>query len=362
MSFSRRLRTRMFVSYLAVLGVGAAVMFGVGYLLTSSLFEGRLGRMGRGFGREASTQLHEALTDSLQIAFVVGLVAAVVVAGAVAAAFARRIVRPIEDVRVAADRMARGDYRQSISIPSEEELAALAGDINTLGAALDDTERRRTRLIGEIAHELRTPLTTIQAYMEGLIDEVIDPSPATFAVVAEEAVRLQRLSDDLTLLSQAEERSIPLTVETTDLDEVVTRAAERLRPQFDDRGVDLTVVGGPPVPVELDVDRMVQVLTNLLGNALTHTPAGGRVTIEWGTADGQVWLDVTDTGRGIDPSQLDHIFERFYRIPNPDHPAGRGIGLTIARSLARAHGGDLHASSDGPGTGATFRVTLPIAG
>jgi signal transduction histidine kinase len=364
MKIRRRLHPRLFGSYLGVITVGALTMLIFAALLTPSLFQQRLGRMGRGpggYGNASSTQLHKALTDSLDIALVAGVVAAVIAAGAVAALLGRRILRPVDDVRAATHRMASGDYDQQVPEPAEEELAELARDVNALGASLAETERRRTRLIGEVAHELRSPLTTIRASMEGLIDGVIAPTGESFAAIADEAARLQRLTDDLTLLSQAEEHAIPLRLEAGDLAELASRAAERLRPQFDPKGVALRIEPSPPLPVRVDPDRIAQVFTNLLGNALTHTPPAGTVTIRGGIERPSAWIEVSDTGPGVPAGEVDRIFDRFYRIPNPDHPAGRGIGLTIARGIARAHGGDVTVASHGLGTGATFRVTVPLS-
>lgn len=362
MTVWRRLRTRLFASHLLTITIGAVAMVAVGSVVTRSLFQRRLGQMGRGSAAGAGAgQLHAALADSLNVAMAAGLVSAVLAAGAVAYLLGRRLLRPIEEVRAATHRMVRGEYNQEIPLPADEELRALAHDVNTLGAALADTERRRTRLIGEVAHELRSPLTTIGAYMEGLIDGVFEPSEEIFAAVADEAARLRRLSDDLTLMSQAEEHAMPLHPEAADLAELAAEAARRLEPQFDHRHVGLDVAAASSLPVEVDVDRVGQIFTNLLGNALTYTADGGVVGITSHTEGTQAIVDVTDTGRGIDPSELDHVFERFYRIPDPDRPAGRGIGLTIARSIARAHGGDITAHSEGPGTGSRFRVTIPLA-
>jgi signal transduction histidine kinase len=364
MKIWRRLHTRLFGSYLVVIAVGALTILVLAALLTPSLFQQRLGRMGRGpggYGSGTSTQLHKALTDSLDIALVAGVGAALIAAGAVAALLGRRFLRPIDAVRAATHRMATGDYDQQVPEPAEEELAGLARDVNALGMALAETERRRARLIGEVAHELRSPLTTIRASMEGLIDGVLAPSEESFVAIADEAARLQRLADDLNLLSQAEEHAIPLRLEASDLAELASRAAERLRPQFDLEEVALRIEPSPLLPVQVDPDRIAQVFTNLIGNALTHTPPGGAVTIRGGVERSAAWIDVADTGPGVPPGEVDRIFDRFYRIPNPSHPAGRGIGLTIARGIARAHGGDVTIASRRPGAGATFRVTVPLS-
>jgi histidine kinase len=139
---------------------------------------------------------------------------------------------------------------------------------------------------------------------------------------------------------------------------VIEDVVRRLRAQFEHADVTLAFDPAPPLPVRGDVHRLAQVLTNIVGNALEHTPAGGVVTVRCGR-DATTWVDVADTGEGIAPDQLDAIFERFHRSPSVTGRSGRGIGLTIARSLARAHGGDVTATSAGPGHGSTFRLSLP---
>ncbi len=218
-----------------------------------------------------------------------------------------------------------------------------------------------------MTHELRTPITVIRGQTEGLIDGVVTPSAEVFAAIAEEASRLQRMVDDLTLLSRADEGTLEIHLADLDLAAVAAAAAERLRPQFDYADVVLVVdvdTRPGPLTVRGDSDRLTQVLSNLLGNALGHTPPGGTVTLRAGRDGSTAFVDVTDTGPGIPGDELERIFERFYRRPDDatGRPirAGRGIGLTIARSLARAQGGDVVASSAGPGRGATFRLTIPL--
>jgi histidine kinase len=360
------LRSRLLVSHLIVAAVGAGALVIVAAIVTNIAFNVRLrdrmGMMGRppAGGNVATTnQLQNALSESLAWALVIGVVAAVATAGVVAIFVARRISQPVEQIRAATHRMARGEFRSEVPLPADAELAELARDVNALGARLAESELHRSRLIGEVAHELRTPLTTIRASMEGLIDGVVTPDPEVFARIAEEASRLHRLADDLTLLSQAEESAIPLRPAAIDLGAIAASASARLAAQFEDKGVALVASGLPSLPVQADSDRVTQVLTNLLGNAVTHTPEGGSVTVSGGRAGRTAWIAITDTGDGIPAGQVDRIFERFYRVPDASHPAGRGIGLTIARGMARAHGGDVTATSAGVGKGATFRLTLP---
>jgi histidine kinase len=246
-------------------------------------------------------------------------------------------------------------------MPTETELALLAADVNALAGALEETEHARARLISEVSHELRNPLSTIEGYMEGLIDGVIEPDDATFASVADEAARMKRIIADLSLLSRLEEGALPIERVAVDLVEVATAVADRLRPQFAEKGVRLLTPPRVQLPVLGDRDRLAQVFTNLIGNALGHTPAGGSVSVS-GRVDGDhCEIAVVDTGEGIDPADLEQVFDRFFRAEGAER-LGTGIGLTIARSIVRAHDGEIEAASDGPGHGATFSVRIPNAG
>ncbi len=364
----RRLRTRLFLSYVVVVAAGAIAMLVVGAAVTRTAYERRVGGfgLGRGQGRAVGpteSQLTAALDDSLFPALAFGVVAALVVAAIVARIVGARLLRPIDELRAATRRMAAGDFATPVPVPAEVELASLANDVNDLGEHLATIERRRTQLLGEVTHEMRTPITVIRGQTEGLIDGVITPSAEVFAGLADEASRLQRIVDDLTLLSRADEGTLEIEVTDLDLGAVAADAAERLRPQFEYADVALVVeVGDPPepIPVRGDVGRLTQVLSNLLGNALGHSPAGASVTIRCGRQNSLAFVDVIDNGPGIAADEAERIFERFYRGSRMGTGlAGRGIGLTIARSLARAHGGDVVVDSEGPG--ARFRLTVPVS-
>ena len=336
-----------------------------GAVVTRTVYERRIGGfgLGRGQGRGAQLdagQLTDALDRSLWPALVAGTLASLLVAAAVAWMLGGRVLRPLDDVRSATRRMARGDYSVRVDRPTETELASLADDVNVLGAHLAETELRRSHLLGEVTHEMRTPLTVIGGHVEAMLDGVLEPTPETLVLLADETRRLERLVDDLTLLSRVDEGTLHVESVPLDLEEVVGAVVARLRPQFEHGDVVLEYDSGPPIRICGDGQRLAQVLTNIVGNALEHTSAGGVVRVHTGR-DAVSWVDVTDTGEGIPPDQLDIIFEWFHRAPSSNGRAGRGIGLTIARSLARAHGGDVTAHSIGPGHGATFRLTLPNA-
>ena len=306
------------------------------------------------------------MVSAVNAALLLGMLASVAGGTLVAVLVTRRLLRPLNAVRAAARSIAAGHYDTVVPLPGEVELAALATDVNVLAGTLADTERRRTRMLGDVAHEMRTPLTALDGYVEGMIDGVFPATPETLAPMADELRRLHRLSEDLGTLSRAEERRLELRPVPVDLADLASRAAERLRPQFEDAGVALTYRAGGPVPVVADPDRITQVLTNLLGNALLATSGRGpggsppAVDVTVDGTPGRAGVTVTDNGVGLAAADLERVFERFYRAgTGTRRSGGSGVGLTIARSLARAHGGDLTAASPGPGRGATFVLTLP---
>lgn len=361
-----RLPVRLLVSYLVVLAIGVGASWLTVRLLTPQLFEHRMGQMaGIGMGRGAGAaqeETQQALLGSLDSALAIGALLAALAAGAVAAFVTHRLLTPLDAVRATTRQIAAGRYDARVQVPAEPELAALADDVNTLAAALAETETRRLRLLGEVAHEMRTPLTAVEGYVEGMIDGVFTADEATLGAVGAELGRLRRLAEDLSSLSRTEEGRTELHLVPTDLADLVRRTCERLAPQFADAGIGLTVHPAAPVPVRADPDRIGQVLTNLLGNAIVAAPQG-RVEVSVDVTGGTAVAAVTDTGAGLAREDVERVFERFYRVAAPDRRRsdGSGIGLTIARGLARAHGGDVTATSAGPGLGSTFRLSLPLA-
>lgn len=355
------LRGRLLLSHLAVVAIGVVIVLVAGRQLGSVFVDDHLRSMAgmmNGMGMEGAGQLE----DGVDSAFNRALLWAAIISGGVATAAATyaayRVLRPLDEVRRVARRLATGSYHERVPIPDEEELAAVASDVNSLAQALEETEQRRLRLISEVAHELRTPVATLKGYLEGLLDGVFEPDPETVAAGIRETARLERLANDLSALSRAEEGRVELRPESMDLGQLAREVVIRLRPQFDDKGVAVEIEEGPPLPVRADLDRTAQVLTNLVGNALAYTPPGGRVSIRPHLEAGMASIEVTDTGRGLTAEQASLVFDRFYRVDRAAGP-GTGIGLTIARSLARMQDGDVTVSSPGLGWGSTFVLGLP---
>jgi signal transduction histidine kinase len=244
-----------------------------------------------------------------------------------------------------------------------DELDQLGLSFNRMADKLEKTEAMRRQLIGDVSHELRTPLTAIKGYMEGLIDGVLPASAATFQQVFTEADRLQRLVNDLQELSRVEAGAYPLHIEPVSVYVLIECVVSRLNRQFEDKGISLetNLLAGIPM-VHADKDRIIQVLTNLVGNALQYSLPGGIVRILASKRKDEIIITVKDTGIGIAPDHLAHIFDRFYRADKSRARAsgGSGIGLTIAQALVNAHHGRIWAESEGEGKGSSFHFTLPV--
>lgn len=276
----------------------------------------------------------------------------------------RQIVAPVGAVTSAAQRIAAGQLDQRVPVQSQDEIGQLAASFNQMANALAEDRQLRRTMIADIAHELRTPLTVIQANLEAMLDGVLPSSSEEIASLRDEAALLKRLIDDLRLLSLAEAGQLKLEREPVDVGALATSAIEHVRPQAEAGGVELETEIAAHLPVvNADADRLRQVIGNLLSNALRHTPNGGRVTVRAapGAKDrSSIRVEVIDTGSGIAPEDLPHVFDRFYRADKSRSRSsgGSGIGLTIVKQLVEAHSGQVGVESQ-PGKGTTFSFTLP---
>jgi signal transduction histidine kinase len=360
------LAARLLGAQTLVLLAGAATTWVVASMVAPGTFHTHLQHAGVGHTAAETIHVERAFNDSLLIALGVALVTSVLMALGVTAYFTRRVQRSTAAVAESAVDIASGQYRARVPSPGlGSEFDLLATTINELAERLGDVETTRRRILADLAHEMRTPLASIEAHLEAVEDGVRELDEATLAVLHSDTSRLQRLAEDISAVSQAEEGRLESRPVPTMAGTLLESAAAAARDAFDAKGVALLVdadtVAGP---VLVDPQRMAQVLGNLLDNALRHTPPGGSVKLTVGQPDRRwVELNVGDTGEGIDPAHLPHVFERFYRADaaRARSRGGSGIGLTISRALVEAHGGRLSASSEGLGAGATFTVRLPVA-
>jgi two-component system sensor histidine kinase BaeS len=268
----------------------------------------------------------------------------------------RRFVSPLGQVMDAADRVAEGDYSVRVQEQGPPPMRALAHSFNTMTERLQHADRIRRDLMADLAHELRTPLTVVQGRLEGLLDGIYPRDDRQIAEVLHEAHVLSRLIDDLRTLALSDAGALPLQKEPTDSVALVQDVVRGMQTEARRKPVTLNV-NAPPGEILTDVDpvRIREVITNLLSNAIRHTPAGGAVTVSIAQSDGNVAVTVADTGEGISADEVGRIFDRFYKGPASQ---GSGLGLSIAKGIVTAHGGDIEAVSEG-GKGTTVSFTIP---
>jgi signal transduction histidine kinase len=270
----------------------------------------------------------------------------------------RLLGRPLSAVMDAAARVADGDYAVRIGEHGAPPLRALARAFNTMTGRLADHDRLRRDLMADVAHELRTPLTVVQGRLEGLLDGVYPRDDRQLGELLEETRILSRLIDDLRTLALTEGGTLTLQKEPADVTSLAADAVRAAGGEASARGITIAVVA-PTGPASLDVDpvRIREVIGNLLTNAIRHTPPGGSIELHVRQTSGAVEIEVRDTGEGMTADDLAHAFDRFHK---GRASRGSGLGLTIARNLAVAHGGQITLRSDA-GRGTTATVTLPAA-
>lgn len=360
------LAPRLLVAQTLVLVAGAATSWLVAAFVGPSIFHDHLRQAGVGHSPSEAAHVEEAFGSALIIALGAALTASVILALGVTAFFTRRIQRSTTAVANSAAKIANGQYQTQVPRPGlGAEFDQLAATINDLARRLGDVEATRRRLLADLAHEMRTPLSSIEAHLEAVEDGVRRLDDGTLDVLHGNTARLQRLAEDISAVASAEEEDgRDLRRVLIDAGALVESAIAAARSAYVAKQVSLVVDERADGAVLADPDRMAQVLSNLLNNALQHVTSGSQVQVEVRKPDRE-WIEITvsDNGEGIEAEHLPHIFERFYRA-DPARSrvrGGSGIGLTISKALVESHGGGLSASSPGRGRGSRFTVRLPLA-
>ncbi len=293
------------------------------------------------------------------------LLAGVIAAGAalvLGGLFLRNILAPLRQLERASQRLAQGDLSQRVPVTGRDEIGHLAESFNRMVERLERSEKLRRQMIADIAHELRTPLTVIQGNLQAILDGVYKPTPNVIASIHEESLLLARLVGDLRDLSLAEAGELRLEKQLTDIRDVIRQTVTVIEPRLASKRIVLTItLPNEAVIVEIDPQRIQQVLLNILSNAERYTPEGGQITLSAVKLNAEVRVSVTDSGPGIAPEDLPYVFERFWRGDRSRSRAtgGTGLGLAIAKQFVEAHGGRIWAEST-PGKGSTFTFSLPI--
>lgn len=366
LSWKPRLRSRILLGAGLVLVVGALTSWAVALLTGPLIFHEHM-LMVEAAHPDPDVVAHaeEAFDQAWQLSLALALITACLMSVLVSAFLARRITATLDRARGAALRVASGDYEARV--PESDmgaELADLASAFNRMAAELADTEQTRKRLLSDLAHEMRTPVATVDGYLEGMLDGVAEADSQTIMMLREQTDRLRRLAEDISLVSTAEEHGLSVQSETISLAELAQAAEAQARSAFRSRDITFSTEDhADGAMVNGDWDRLSQVLTNLLDNALRHTEKGDKVTLRATRSRDTAVLQVEDSGRGIPDEHLPHLFERFYRVDTARDRAhgGSGIGLTIVRSIVEAHSGRVTVDSGGSGQGSTFTVQLPLA-
>jgi signal transduction histidine kinase len=313
-----------------------------------------------GFGRNPAETL---FLNNINRMLMFGAIGALVVSLLLGIFLARTLTRPIREITTATRAVADGDLDQKVPVRSKDELGELATSFNLMSTKLAQSINLRRQMTADIAHELRTPISVILGHTEAMYDGVLPPSEETFDIIRDETLRLERMVDDLRTLSRADAGELALTYDLVSVQELVDQAIKAYRPQARKKDIELSVEASSDLPeLNIDPDRMAQVLSNLLSNALRYTPEGGDITVSTKQTVGEVEIRVHDSGPGIDPEDLPYIFDRFYRTDKSRQreSGGSGLGLAIAKSIVEEHGGRILAESE-PGEGTTIVIALPTS-
>lgn len=308
-----------------------------------------------------------AVVNSPEQIFLAGVNRALLISGVISLAlalllggfFARTVTQSLRQVTEGTQRVAQGELGYQVQVTSDDEVGELASAFNQMSADLQKSSQARQQMTADIAHDLRTPLSVLLGYTEALSDGKLDGSPDVYAVMHMETQHLKLLIDDLRTLSLADAGELPLNKELCQPEALLQRTAAAMRPQAEARGVQIQVQAAPNLPqLPVDPERIAQVLGNLVANALRYTSENGEIRLSARSEGGNVILEVQDSGTGIAPEDLPHIFNRFYRGSKSRHPNGEaGLGLAIAKSLVEAHGGRISVESQ-VGHGAKFTIVL----
>jgi signal transduction histidine kinase len=297
--------------------------------------------------------------DTLLIYSALGSAVVAVVLGII---LSRTLSRPLQELSAAAQQAATGDLSQKVTVSSRDEIGTLAASFNQMMADLERLISARKQMTADIAHELRTPISVILSHADGVHEGVLDPSPENFEIVRDEALRLERLVKDLKLLSQADIGELPLEIRTVQVADLVSEVERTSRNSLQEKNITIDVTQGANLPVlEIDPDRILQAVRNILDNAIRHTPEGSRIAFNIVSKGDQVQFSIQDSGPGIAPKELENVFRRFYRTDSARtrDREGSGLGLAITRSVIEQHGGRIWAESP---AGEGLRIIFEVPG
>ncbi|MBD2482112.1 cell wall metabolism sensor histidine kinase WalK [Planktothrix sp. FACHB-1365] len=358
------LRGRLFLSHLLVMLIGVTSLVIIGKIYSPRFFVSNLEQLeGPGFRLQyIRTRLIKGFEIAWNRSTFWSVLAGTTAAVGLSYWLTQRITKPLTQMEEITQKFASGEWSERMSFSDIPELNQLALSFNQMATSLQNVEKERRELISDLTHELRTPLTVVRGYLEEIADGHIEPSPLIYQQLAKETKRLERLVNDLQELSKVESGYLPIHQKPVNLYPLLTSLVQRFSDQLLEEGPTLQLDSKPDSPLVLaDVDRTEQILVNLLGNAIRYTETG-TILVKTGNDLNFFWVAVMDTGIGISPEDLPHVFERFWRADRSRsrHSGGTGIGLAITRRLVELQGGKIFVSSR-LGEGSTFQFCLPLA-
>jgi two-component system sensor histidine kinase BaeS len=360
----RRLVVQLLLGQSILIGVAGLTLVGTALLLAPPIFLRHMREAGIDT-RVAQKHISSAFTGAFSISLAVAMGSALIIAGIIAWYMMRRISQPIESLAVLAEALASGASSTDVVVlSSTPEIDRLARALTGMASELSEIQADQARMLRDLAHELRTPIATVGALVDGIEDGVVEGNAHSWNTIRDQLDRLNRLSRDVRDVSHSYDQSLSTFKARVDPLDIGSSAISAWTPRFDSKGVTLEMKVAGKIPfINVDPLRIGQILSNLLENALRHTPNQGKVVLAISHPGATVSFAIHDTGEGIAPHHLPHIFERLYRGDNARRSgdAGSGLGLTIARKIAEIHGGSLTATSQGLGAGSTFALTLPIS-
>ncbi len=356
-----KLFPRLFFGHVLVISIVLLVLFIVVELIAPSFYRHHVEQMVALLGPAGHvlrTDLEAGMRSTLTSALLASLPLVIPSAAITAFLTSQRIVRPVQILNEGSQALASGKYARRLPEAGRDELTELARNFNVMASHLERVERDRIALIGNVGHELRTPLAALRGYAEALADGVMAVEHVSPAIVRE-ARAIERLALDLSLVSKVEAGQVELRPVRFHPQTLVQAAADRFEGAYAERGIRLNFdLAAELAMINADLERSLQVVSNLLSNALRYTPKGGQVTVRAQPSSKTVIFSVHNTGSTIAPEHLERIFDRFYRIdPARTRGEGSGVGLTIARGLVEQMGGSIQVKSGLDGT--TFTFTLP---
>jgi signal transduction histidine kinase len=359
---------RLFLSYLLVVGLGSATLYVASEIAAPILLEHHMQDMqelhaapNENTLRMMDEELKELYRKALNQSILWGILISTGVAIAISLWMSRQIVSPVKKMELASRRISEGRYQERLNTKAPGEIGELATSFNAMANALESVELKRAELIGNVAHEFRTPLSGLRGYLEGFQDNVFTPDDTNLTACLKQLARLEHLVDDLSVLSRVEAGVETIKCEPVFAYKLLEQIRDSFAPSFSGKGVDFQLIKSlrDDTQVFADSHRTLQVLSNLVSNALRYTPIGGRVALWLDIEADKLVFHVQDTGAGISENDLPHIFTRFYRADKARSDSGSGIGLTIARYFVEAQGGTISVESKG-NEGAHFYFTLPL--